>query len=126
MDEPLPSIKALLVCDSIAQELGSGKKSVIGIFDRILAGSVPCTHPQLAVYFSAIDAEGSYKFRLDLVMVNTEKVIARGEVSIDVRNRFEPVDGAIILQGLTFPEAGKYEFRLYANGTFRESKEITI
>ena len=126
MNEPKPSIKALLVCDSVAQEVGSGKRSIIGIFDKIVAGSVPCTHPQMAVYFSAIDAEGSYKFRLDLVIVNTENVIARGEISMDVANRFEPIEGAIILQGLNFPEAGKYEFRLYANGTFLESKEITI
>jgi hypothetical protein len=126
MNEPIPSIKALLVCDSIAQEIGSGKRSILGLFDKILAGSVPCVHQQLAVYFSAIDAEGSYKFSLDLVVVNTEHVISRGEISIDAPNRLEPIEGAIILQGLNFPEAGKYEFRLYANGAFLESKEITI
>ena len=126
MDAPKPSIKALLVCDSVLAEIVTGKKSIIGLFDQIVAGSIPCTHSQLGVYFSTIDAEGAYTFRLDLVQLNTDQIIARGEMPVVAKDRFQIVDGAIILQGLTFPATGKYEFRLYANGIFLESKELTV
>ena len=127
MDYPTPSIKALLVCDAVAQEAGSGKKSLLGIFDKIVAGSFPHAHPQITVYFCIVDAEGSYDFRLELVQVNTDKIIAKAEVGpLEVKDRFDVTDGSIALRGLAFPAAGKYEFRLYANRTFLESKELTL
>ena len=122
-----PSLKAILVCDSVLQEIGTAKKSIIGIFDQILAGSFPCSHPQMGIYFSVIDAEGSYFFRMESVRLSTNEIIAKGEIGpILVKNRFQIVDGAIMLQGLTFPAPGKYEFRLYANDAFLDSKELTL
>ncbi len=127
MDFPTPSIKALLVCDSVAGEVGTGKKSLLGLFDKIRAGSFPCSHPQMTVYFCIVDAEGSYNFRLELVYLNTDEIIAKGEFGpLEVKDRFQVVDASIALRGLTFPGAGKYEFRLYANGKFLESKELTL
>ncbi len=128
MDSPTkPSIKALLVCDAVAQEHGTGKKSILGLFDKIFAGSFPFSHSQMTVYFCIVDGEGSYTFRLELVRLNTDEIIAKGEFGpVEIPNRFQVIDAPITLRGLTFQEAGKYEFRLYANGIFLDSKELTL
>jgi hypothetical protein len=127
MDSPTPSIKALLVCDAVAQESGTGKKSILGLFNYINVGSFPCSHPQMAVYFCIVDAEGLYNFRLELVRLNTDEIIAKGEFGpLEVKDRFQVLDASITLRGLIFPEEGKYEYRLFANGTFLESKELTL
>jgi len=81
----------------------------------------------MTVYFCIVDGEGSYTFRLELVRLNTGEIIAKGEFGpVEILDRFQVFDASMTLRGLTFQEAGKYEFRLYANGIFLDSKELTI
>ena len=98
-----PSRLAMLVADVAIREEGTGKVSLIGIFDQIRAGTFPMSHGQLVVYARMTDAEGHYEFRLQLVRLEDD--LAAGEVIFQ-------------LGGLRFERAGRYEFRLHANGRY--------
>ncbi len=65
MPGPTPDLNAMLICDTVITDRDTGKNSVIGIFDRIVAGSFPVRHPSLTVYARIIDAQGQDVFKLD-------------------------------------------------------------
>ena len=64
---PHPSLNAMLLCDLTIREHGTGKMSLIGIFENISAARFPVVHRALTVYAKLADAEGDYGIRLELV-----------------------------------------------------------
>ena len=67
MTSPTPKTNAMLVCDYVITERGTNKKSLIGVFENIGAGTFPCTHFAMSIYIKLTDAQGAYQFRLELV-----------------------------------------------------------
>jgi hypothetical protein len=72
-----------------------------------------------ALYAKLADAEGQYNFRIRLVHLKDERLITElPGAKANLPNRLKGVDLAINLIGLQIPEAGKYEFQLYANDVY--------
>jgi hypothetical protein len=123
----LPVVKAFLVCDYIIHEQGTNKKSLVGVFHTIGASRIPCRHGQLSIYANITEAEGQYVFELLLVNLKDGSEIGRGATpSLKVPDRLETTELAFKLQNVVFPVAGKYEFRLIANGDLIAQKEVTV
>jgi hypothetical protein len=116
----------MLVCDQVIREQGTNKVSLIGVFDRITAPTLPAMHWSLAVYVTVLDAEGDYDLRLELVRVRDDMAVGRGEARVAVPDRFQPSEWIFNLQHLVFQEAGRYEFRLWANGRHVASKTFSV
>jgi hypothetical protein len=122
-----PSSKALLICDHVIEDKNNGKKSVIGIFTHITSAGFPCIQHQLSVYFCISNADGPYIFTLDLVYMNDGKTYGQGVLSeVRINDPLQTVDFAMEISPVFFPAAGTYEFRLYANGEFLESKDFFL
>ena len=116
MPPPPPIVKAFLICDYVIHEQGSNKKSLIGLFHHIHAKRFPCRHGQLSIYTRITNALGKYVFRLTLVHRKDEREIGQGSTPpLDIPDRLQSVELAFRLQNIVFPEAGDYEFRLFAN-----------
>ena len=116
-DAPIPSVLAMLVCDQVIAEQGTGKKSLIGIFDNLHAAGFP-TETRLAVYVKLADAQGQYKFRIRLVGLKNETPIADLNADVTIADPTSPTELAINMIGIILPEPGKYEFQLYGNDTY--------
>ena len=122
-----PSIKAMLICDRVITEVGSNKKSLIGIFENIMSSKFPCTHHSLSVYVNFTDALGKYDFKLELADVEENKVLSAAEIkNANIEDKLGTNELAFNLQGLSFPHPGKYEFRIYANERFFGTKSFTV
>ena len=116
---PTPSLTAMLVCDTTIRDAETGKVSLIGIFERVWAGAFPATHGSMCVYAKIADAEGEYAFRLELVHLGTLQVAGQvGTPPMRIANRLESHELIFRLDNLVLPAAGRYEFRLFANGHF--------
>jgi hypothetical protein len=123
----LPVVKAFLVCDYVIHEQETNKKSCIGIFHQIHGRKFPCRHGQLSIYGNITEAEGSYVFELLLVNLADGKVIGTGQTpKLDVPDRLQTAELAFALQNIVFPQPGKYEFRLIANGDLIAQKEVAV
>jgi hypothetical protein len=116
----------MLICDHAIREEGSGKISLIGIFEQINAASVPVPHPALSVYAKVTDAQGEYDLSLDLVRLEDLMVIGHGEAHATVADRLVPTELLFNLAWLLFERAGEYEFRLSANGRYVASKSFRV
>ena len=112
-----PIVNAMLICDKVITEVGSNKKSLIGVFENISALKFPCIHHFLSVYIKLTDANGKYVFRLELIDLEDDKIIGKAEMpkEIVVTNPLAIHDLVFNLAGLKFERPGKYEFRIYAN-----------
>lgn len=122
-----PIIHAFLICDTIIIDSLTGKKSIIGAFTHLWARTFPCQHPQVGVYFSLTDAEGQYAFDIHLVYLDKDQMVGKGSLPpINIASRLTTHDFGVNIPTLVFPAPGRYEFRLYANGSFITQKDFHV
>ena len=117
LSDVVPLLVAALICDVAVADPATGKKNLIGIFDRLTVGTFPAQRP-LCVYIKLTDAEGFYEVELRFVEreSNGSLAIVKGEVQ--VKDRLKSVDLYIPFLPLPFPRAGRYEFQIWTNGAF--------
>lgn len=125
---PLPRLNAMLICDQVITEVGTNKKSLIGVFEIINVRDFPCMHPFLAVYVKLTDAKGEYKFKLELVDLKENLIIGRGEMikPIKIEDPRKTYELVFNLNGLLFEHEGEYEFRLFANNKIFGQKTFLV
>jgi hypothetical protein len=117
-DNPVPSVQAILLCEKIIEEAGTGKKSLIGIFTGISTVGFPC-QMAMAIYARLTDGEGVYHFRFDLVHLPTDKKVASATLPpLQSADRLSPMEVVVQIPAIQFAEPGKYEFQMYANDVF--------
>ena len=108
-----PSVQAFLVCDQVIEDSVTKKKSLIGLFTHLQALNFPFQHQQMGLYFCLTDAEGLYRFDIDLMYLNNEQLVCRATLpNIMIGDRLQISDFGINMPSLIFPAPGRYEFRL--------------
>jgi uncharacterized protein DUF6941 len=118
IDAPIPSVVAMLVCDQVIAEQGTNKKSLIGVFEIFNAFGFPVFIPRIAIYVKLADAFGKYQFKLRLVRLKNEQLVAEINVEAEVKDSAHYTELMLNMGNLPFPEAGKYEFQLYAGDVY--------
>lgn len=113
----IPVLVAVLVCDAAVADPTTGKKNLIGIFDRIWVRTFPTERP-VTVYVKLTDAEGLYKLEVRYIQVTTGNVLAGAVGEIVVPERRRSVDALIEFPPLAIPDAGRYEFQVRANDVY--------
>jgi hypothetical protein len=122
-----PSVQAFLVCDQVIEDSLTKKKSLIGIFTHLQAIIFPFQHQQMGLYFCLTDAEGVYRFDIDLIYLNNEQLICRATLpNIVIDDRLQISDFGINIPSLIFPAPGRYEFRLRVEGSFIAQKDFNV
>lgn len=110
---PIPI--ALLVCDSLYQEPG-GKQALIGLFNRISAAQFPATHPRMVIFVSLTEVLPRTRCRLDIVHSESEAPVFNAPAPVlDEGGPTLIHDIAFQLDGVRFPEPGRYFIRFFAN-----------
>jgi hypothetical protein len=99
---------SLLMCDTIIEDKHTGKKTLVGLFDRVHARRFPCVHPYMCVFVSLTGARG--RFPCEVVCrhqdSHTVALSAKGEVTM--RDPRQVVDLVFRLSGVTFPKPEMY------------------
>lgn len=114
---PIPVLVSLLVCDTAATDPSTGKKSLIGIFDRVWVRQFPAQRT-ITVYGKLTDAEGNYQLKVKFVQTRTGRLVAEAEGEGQFTNRLGSSDFYVELPSLPIPEEGRYEFQILANDIF--------
>ena len=115
---PIPSVIAMLICDQVIAEQVTNKKSLIGIFDNFNSLVFPVPMPRIAIYVKLADASGVYTFKLRMVNLKNESLVAEIGVQARIADATQYSELALNLGNLVVPEAGKYEFQLYADDVY--------
>jgi hypothetical protein len=118
-DAPVPTLVAMLLCDTVIQDAQTTKKSLIGIFAQVNAFQFP-TVVNATVFARLADAEGKYKFRLDVVNLTENKPVLNlpSATDLEAPDQLKFVELVFQIQGLPVTSPGKYEFQLWANDAY--------
>ena len=123
LSEVVPLLVASLVCDVAVADPSTGKKNLVGIFDRVHAAKFP-TARSLSLYFKIADAQGRYDFEVRYVRVSTNEILAQAEGTVTVNDRLASSDLYLQFPPLSIPAPGRYEFQIWANSMFLGSTFI--
>jgi hypothetical protein len=127
MTPPKPEVKAFLLCDYVLHETGTNKKSLIGIFEQVNSPRFPFRHGKMSVYANLADAHGSYELTLRLVRLRDGKILLEAKgMRVTVGDPLQVSELGVNLEGIVFEEPGKYEFALYGNEQFFQSKPFQV
>lgn len=110
-----------ILCDFAADY--SGKLTIVGAFDTIVAPAFPITHAHcsfaIRVLFNDAD-EGRHKFDIKLIDTDGRNLLPRLEPAIDVKLDaemfFRSQNFVINLQGLKFEKPGQYSIDVAYDG----------
>lgn len=123
LSQVVPLLVAALVCDVAVADPSTGKKNLIGIFDRVHAESFPTQRP-VSLYLKVTDAEGRYEISVKYVQANSGKMLAEATGEMVVGDRLVSSDFYLPLPPLPMPDEGRYEFQVWANAMFLGSTFI--
>ena len=123
LSQVVPLLVAALVCDTAVADQNTGKKNLIGIFDRLNVGTFP-TNQSVSLYFKITDAKGRYDFHVRYVQAETDELLAEAKGRLVASNRLDSLDVYLNLPQLRFPAEGRYEFQIWANSKFLGSTFI--
>ena len=127
MDKPLPGCKAILLCDQIIVEAGTGKISVIGTFDRLYLATLPGYSTWLSLFLQLVDGIGSYALAVEIHHLTENLVLARvdqGEVQFQER----PVrlNLEILIPPLSLEHPGAYDVVVLANEQEIDRQQLQV
>lgn len=114
LSKVVPVMVAALVCDVAVADPSTGKKNLIGIFDRLWTDQFPTTR-SLSIYWKVTDAEGHYKIVARFVQVNGNRVLGEAEGDALLTDRLSSFDFMLLFPLLLFPDPGRYEFQILMN-----------
>ena len=116
-----PVVKSFLIADSVIHDRITGKWSIIGVFDRVMAARYQTFHSPLAFYLKFADADGMYKIRVELRDADDRRVGLIEGIQLEVKLAGHSVDIGFPAPPLWLERPGKYQFQLYANDEFLAS-----
>ena len=111
-----PRSIAMIICDEVIDDKRTRKKSLIGMFDRIMAASFPARHPKLHIFFSLTNGRGKYKAVLQQIFLLDLKVLQEIQGELEFSSPNDVLEYDFELLNISFPFEGKYSFQLLLDG----------
>lgn len=115
-----PYVVAALLCDQTIIEAGTNRKTLVNIYDTVVAEKFPFTQT-FSLYVKITDAQGLYRLRIDLVSITANRILESTDAgAFTIDDRLRSMD---LLLSITVPvpTEGSYEFRVFANDAFLTS-----
>ena len=112
----------------------SGKLNILGVFDRLSAGSFPVRHPRLCLvlrFSAAVNEAGTHEVEIVLRDPEGEEVMRiDGDMQLG-GGRARVMDGiraphVLNLDGLVFPKEGRYGFDVAVDGEHHVTLPLTV
>lgn len=114
----IPTVLAFLTCESVIHDAETQKKTLVGVFDRLLSPGVPVAISGVGVYAKLVEGGGEYAFRIRLVSLKDESPLLDVTAPAKWELSEAPYELGINFRGLLFPAFGDYEFQLFANDIY--------
>lgn len=114
---PIPTLLAFLICESVIHDAETQKKTIVGVFDRVLAGVAP--QPiNLGIYAKLVEGSGQYTFKIRMVNLKDDGPVVQVPIAANWALPEAPFELGVNFRGLVIPEFGKYEFQLHADDIY--------
>jgi hypothetical protein len=115
-----------VLCDAAIRDPGTGKTTLVGVFDRIQTPGFPTSHGPFAIYFRLSGLNGHYQLRVEILGPDLDTVVAAVDFPdrLVIDDPLSAVDAVVNLGELKLPRSGRYSVRLLYNGQIAD--EFTL
>lgn len=115
-----PIALAMVLCDGVHRDRGSGKVYVLGTFSTIFASTFPAMHPHFVVYIQLTDGHQNCDLTLKLAQLKPDELdgtpLQEATLPVMFADRRAVVELAIGFANVVLPEAGEYRVILEVGG----------
>jgi hypothetical protein len=101
-----PALVGLLFADRVITE-NTGKKGIIGTFNRFFSPQFPVNFPPWAIYAAVTNIQGNHQFTLNLVHNDTDQVIVPIQGNFDIPSVNDIAELVFNINNAVFPQEGK-------------------
>ena len=126
----LPTVLAMVICDSVWRDPDTGKATVLGAVTGMVARGLPVELAQLSVYFEMSGYRGPVTVRGDLIGTdgdaNTSVVLASAQSTVRFADRVTTYGGALTFYNVDLPGAGEYYVELSAADTPLADRRLIV
>lgn len=123
-DKPKLIPLSMIICDTVIEDRKTGKKTLVGLFNKINARNVPVTITSFNVYIALTEGNGIYESKLKCL--KDEKHVLEIEGPVDFHSPRQIVEMNYTLRNIVFPEYGEYRIELLCNDTLVISRKFNI
>lgn len=120
----LPVIHAMLICEKVISEEKTHKKNLIGIFDTIYYTQLPAAIPELWIYVNLSDVMEEHSFRIELVYLDENRVIAEFKSRLPKGKPNREV--GYCFKNMAFKKSGMYVFRFWVENDVIGEKYLHV
>lgn len=121
-----PTCISIIACDAVYRDDQTKKLIIAGAFNQIVSSGFPCKHDRMHVLFTLTNCNGTYQLSLSIVQEKTDHKIVEVKGPIQVTNPLLIQDYNIGIQGVVFPEPGKYWIVVEADGVPLQMRPIHV
>jgi hypothetical protein len=126
-DTPLerPICVALVICDVVIEDNRTGNKTLVGLFNNILAPQMPALHPRMFLMASLTDGRGTWPFTFRITAPSGRELLRMQEVTRFV----DPLavhDVIVELRNLPLEEMGVYFVDLLLSDSPVANRRFTV
>ena len=115
---PIPTLLAFIVCDTVIHDSGTQKKTLVGVFDTVVSAQAPFVINSIGLYAKMVEGAGEYAIKLRMVSLKDEARVIEIASQANWIAPNDPLELGINFAGLPISEFGVYEFQLYANDIY--------
>ena len=125
IQKPPPKCKAILLCDYVIQDAVTGKNTLVGIFDQLIASAYPFQMPHFHLFLHLVDGIGRYDLSVEIHDLRNATIIARVKTKpVEFRERISRANLILPFNGAQLPHHGAYDFVVLANGQEIDRQQI--
>lgn len=117
---------SMVICDDIYRDELTKKLIIVGAFNNILAGKLPCKHQRMHVLFTLTNGQGNYDVSLSIEHEATGHKIVEIRGPMKIENPLSIQDNNVALQNVIFQEEGKYWVVLRADEEIIQQRPFTV
>lgn len=125
---PPPKCKAILLCDQTIIEAGTGKASLIGVFDDFVVPPVPSSTRPCTVFVQLADGIGEHSIEIEVHDLEKGTVLARGTMGIEITWKERPAKHNLIIPMPPIPvsHAGEYDLVIFAGNQEIDRQKFAV
>ncbi len=122
-----PTLLALVICDTVIEDVETGKKSLIGLFDLVVGVQRPAFIPELCVYVCLVGGPEHSPCRIAVRCLGPDGTeVATAEESVDFPHADSVAELVFRFQGVEFRETGWYRFECRIGGEAIAERRLLV
>ncbi len=99
---------ALLLCDSVIEDKYTGKKTLIGLFDRIQTLKLPCIHASMSIFISITGGHGKYPCQIEATHSDGATIAFSATGNVILKDPHQVANLVFRMNNVKFLKAGMY------------------